>query len=250
MKTLIFINWGFWYWGFNLWFLLMEVAGFLCLCVGLLMDLIFFLIHEYMCDHGSCSARKHGYGNLGAILVPSTAGVQVLPGYRCMHTPDAPHFFQKKIQVRVRYGSGTGWVRAEKKTAKTTSFFQKKLKPYRIFSWLWVCRHSLELGTGLSRSIFLSLYCPYSVAILSSPHSTGHEAALEWNFQLYRCLLLHLTIQSCYGFWLVLSALAFDFISFNKISRDLMEAWASGGKKIKQTNWKCGKVKKSWWDLE
>jgi hypothetical protein len=33
----------------------MEVAGFLCLCVGLLMDLIFFFIHEYMCDHGSCS---------------------------------------------------------------------------------------------------------------------------------------------------------------------------------------------------
>jgi hypothetical protein len=119
----------------------MEVAGFLCLCVGLLMDLIFFLIHEYMCDHGSCSARKHGYDNLGAIPVPSTAGVQVLPGYRCMRTPDASHFFPKKKkknsgtgQVRVGYGSGTGWVWAEKKTAKTTSFFQKKLKPYRIFS--------------------------------------------------------------------------------------------------------------------
>jgi hypothetical protein len=30
----------------------MEVAGFLCLYVGLLMDLIFFLVHEYMCNHG------------------------------------------------------------------------------------------------------------------------------------------------------------------------------------------------------
>jgi hypothetical protein len=28
-----------------------SVAGFLCLYVGLLMDLIFFLAHEYMCDH-------------------------------------------------------------------------------------------------------------------------------------------------------------------------------------------------------
>ncbi len=26
----------------------MDVVGFLCLCLGLLMDLIFFLIHEYM----------------------------------------------------------------------------------------------------------------------------------------------------------------------------------------------------------
>ena len=149
---------------------------------------------------------------------------RILLGYEycCMRTPGVSHFFQKNKfryglgtgRVRVGYGSGTGWVRAKKKAAKTTSFFQKKLKPYRIFSWLWICHHSLELGTGLSRSIFLSLYCPHSAATLSSPHSTGHEAALEWNFQLYRCLLLHLTIQSCYGFWLVLSASAFDLISF------------------------------------
>ena len=46
------IKLGILIWEFDLWVLLMEVAGFLCLYVGLLMDLIFFLVHEYMCDHG------------------------------------------------------------------------------------------------------------------------------------------------------------------------------------------------------
>jgi hypothetical protein len=47
--------------------------------------------------------------------------------------PRRTPFFPKK---KIRYGSGIGHglVRAEKKIAKTTSFFQKKLKPYRIFS--------------------------------------------------------------------------------------------------------------------
>jgi hypothetical protein len=67
--------------------------------------------------------RKHGYGNLGAIPVPGTAGVRVLPGYRCMRTPGASHFFQKKkLRVRVGYGLGTdrarvgyGWRRKQPK---------------------------------------------------------------------------------------------------------------------------------------
>jgi hypothetical protein len=69
------------------------------------LDVMFGLIRN--------QTMKHGYGNLGAVPVPGTAEVRVQPGYRCMRTPGVPHFFQKKkFQVRVRYGSGTGWVRA------------------------------------------------------------------------------------------------------------------------------------------
>jgi hypothetical protein len=50
---------------------------------------------------------KHGYGNLGAVLVSGTAEVRVQSGYRCMRTPGVPHFFQKKnFQVRIGYGRG------------------------------------------------------------------------------------------------------------------------------------------------
>ena len=39
---------------------------------------------------------KHGYGNIGAVPVPGTAEVRMLPGYRCMRTPGVPNFSQKK----------------------------------------------------------------------------------------------------------------------------------------------------------
>jgi hypothetical protein len=63
---------------------------------------------------------------MGAVPVPATAGVP-LHAY--------PIFPKKKKKSGTGWvRSGTGWVRAKKKAAKTTSFFQKKLKPYRIFS--------------------------------------------------------------------------------------------------------------------
>jgi hypothetical protein len=78
---------------------------------------------------------KHGYGNIGAVPVPDTAEVRVLPGYRCMRTPGVSNFFQKKNsrygsgtgRVRVGYGSGTDRVRVRAECSQTASFLEKKI---------------------------------------------------------------------------------------------------------------------------
>ena len=88
---------------------------------------------------------KHGYGNIGAVPVPGTAEVRMLPGYRCMRTPGVPNFSQKKKilgtdQVRVGYGSSTDRVRVRAECSQTASFLEKKFETY----------------IRLSRSIFIS----------------------------------------------------------------------------------------------
>uniref|UniRef100_A0A2N9EWU3 ABC transporter family G domain-containing protein n=1 Tax=Fagus sylvatica TaxID=28930 RepID=A0A2N9EWU3_FAGSY len=53
--------------------------------------------------------RKHRYGKMGAVPVPGTSWVRILPGYRCMRTPGVPVFAQKKKfpgTGQVRVGSG------------------------------------------------------------------------------------------------------------------------------------------------
>jgi hypothetical protein len=51
---------------------------------------------------------------MGALPIPGTSWVRILPGYRCMRTPGVPVFAPKKnfpVWVgsdRVRYGLGTG----------------------------------------------------------------------------------------------------------------------------------------------
>ena len=136
---------------------------------------------------------------MGAAPVPATAGVP-LHAY-----PIFPK--KKKNQVRVGYGSGTGWLRAKKKAAKTTSFFQKKLKPYRIFSWLWVCRHSLKS----------SLYRPRSstgtklpaLPLLAAP---SYHSKLLW---VLACFI-------CFNFWLYLILIKF------------LEIWWRHGRKVRK----------------
>ena len=79
-----------------------------------------------------------------------------------------PIFSTKKIfRYGLCTGSGTGWVQAGLKAAKTTSFFRQKL---------FDC-HSL------SRSIYFSLYHPHSAATLSHHHFVSNEAAREWKIK-------------------------------------------------------------------
>jgi hypothetical protein len=47
---------------------------------------------------------KHGYGNFGAIPIPGTAGVWVLPGYYCMRTPGVLDFFQQQKISGIVFG--------------------------------------------------------------------------------------------------------------------------------------------------
>ena len=85
---------------------------------------------------------KHGYDNIGAVPVPGTAEVWVLPGYCCMHTPGVPNFSQKKKIL------GTGRVRVRAECSQTMSFLEKNLKPIfvslaRFFSLQQNPQHSV-----------------------------------------------------------------------------------------------------------
>ena len=88
---------------------------------------------------------KHGYGNLGSVLVPDTAEVRVQSGHLCMRTPFFP---KKKIssmgQVRVGYGLGMG---------EAESSQERRRFPAKIFD-----SQSLSLPSSLYRhSHILSL---------------------------------------------------------------------------------------------
>ena len=81
-----------------------------------------------------------------AIWVPYPYRVLLRYGYSRGTAACVPHFFQKKkFQVRVRYGSGTGWVRARLKVAKNDVVFRQKYS-----------------------TLSLSLYHPPSAATLTS----------------------------------------------------------------------------------
>ena len=95
-----------------------------------------YLVYTHI-SYTTVIAYEARYSNLGAIPIPDTVGIWILPGYRCMCTPGLSHFFPKKKKKIL----GTVWVRAGLKAAKITLFFRQKL-----FN-----SHSLF------RSIFLSL---------------------------------------------------------------------------------------------
>ena len=110
-----------------------------------------------------------------------------------MRTPSVSHFFQKKnFQVRVRYGSGTGWVQVRLKVAKNYIVFRQKYSTLSLSLYhpppattltssayrqrcivssdldLWRRKISGVLGFGRAASFFLSSFLFFLLGIFLS----------------------------------------------------------------------------------
>jgi hypothetical protein len=120
-----------------------------------------YLVYTHI-SYTTVIAFEARYNNLGAVPIPDTAGIRILPGYRCMCTPGLSPFFQKKIS---RYGLGTG--RAE------------SCQNYVVFP-AKIIRLSQSLSLDISLSTILILPpLSHSILSLSHHHYTDDDAALE-----------------------------------------------------------------------
>ena len=171
-------------------------------------------------------SRKHGYGNLGAVPIPSTAGVRVLHAY-----PRRTPFFPKKKwgtgRVRIGHRLGTSGeennqnyiVFPEKIETLPDIFLTVSLPPLSRVGYETLSLDiSLSLLSSLCRhSLKSSLYRPRSstgtklpaLPLLAAP---SYHSKLLW---VLACFI-------CFNFWLYLILIKF------------LEIWWRHGRKVRK----------------